>query len=155
MPEFTALRHMMPEFTIALAIGLVMGFVLGYGVRAIISYRHRRQDGDHTFLKLSSSDAHVPAARPVTPVRLPSRFPLPLARRWFRIDGPSKRAGKPLRLKNHEEIVPARQTSPYERGRVGGQVRNNTGPDLISLHVIFWRDRKCARSPICLAASLA
>jgi hypothetical protein len=44
---------------------------------------------------------------------------------------------------------------PYERGRVGGQVRNNTGPDLISLQVILRTDRKCARSPICLAASLA
>jgi hypothetical protein len=34
---------MMPDFTIALAIGLVIGFILGYGVRAIISYRRRRR----------------------------------------------------------------------------------------------------------------
>jgi hypothetical protein len=34
--------YMMPDFTIALAIGLVIGFILGYGVRAIISYRRHR-----------------------------------------------------------------------------------------------------------------
>ena len=30
------LRYMKPDFTIALAIGLVTGFILGYGLRAII-----------------------------------------------------------------------------------------------------------------------
>jgi len=35
--------YMMPDFTIALAIGFVIGFVLGYGLRAIISYRRRRR----------------------------------------------------------------------------------------------------------------
>src|SRR5438128_12016104 len=38
-PRDRALRYMIPEFIIALAIGLVTGFILGYGVRAIISYR--------------------------------------------------------------------------------------------------------------------
>ena len=32
----------MPDFIIALAIGLLIGFILGYGVRAIISYRRHR-----------------------------------------------------------------------------------------------------------------
>src|SRR5215510_3054160 len=31
------------DFTIALAIGLVIGFILGYGVRAIVSYRRHRR----------------------------------------------------------------------------------------------------------------
>src|SRR6516225_547521 len=37
------LRHMVSDFTIALAIGLVIGFILGYGLRAIISYRRHRR----------------------------------------------------------------------------------------------------------------
>jgi len=42
-------RYMMPDFTIALAIGFVIGFVLGYGLRAMISYRRRdAQDDDRT-----------------------------------------------------------------------------------------------------------
>jgi hypothetical protein len=41
-PRDRALGYMMPDFTIALAIGLVIGFILGYGVRAIISYRRHR-----------------------------------------------------------------------------------------------------------------
>src|ERR1700736_1574297 len=41
-PRDRPLGYMMPDFTIALAIGLVIGFILGYGVRAIISYRRHR-----------------------------------------------------------------------------------------------------------------
>jgi hypothetical protein len=51
--------------------------------------------------------------------------------------------------------VPARQTFLRNEGALAGQVRNKTGPDLISLQVILRTDRKCAQSPICLAASLA
>jgi uncharacterized membrane protein (Fun14 family) len=35
-------EYVMPEFKTALAIGLVIGFILGYGVRAIISYLGER-----------------------------------------------------------------------------------------------------------------
>jgi hypothetical protein len=42
-PSHRTLRYMMPDFTIALAIGLVIGFILGYGLRAIISYRRRQR----------------------------------------------------------------------------------------------------------------
>jgi NhaP-type Na+/H+ or K+/H+ antiporter len=41
-PRDRPLGYMMPDFTIALAIGVVIGFILGYGVRAIISYRRHR-----------------------------------------------------------------------------------------------------------------
>jgi hypothetical protein len=41
-PRDRALGYMMPDFTIALAIGLVIGFILGYGVCAIISYRRHQ-----------------------------------------------------------------------------------------------------------------
>jgi hypothetical protein len=43
----SAVRLYVPDFTIALAIGLVIGFILGYGVRAIISYRRRRRARRH------------------------------------------------------------------------------------------------------------
>jgi hypothetical protein len=33
---------MTPGFEIALAIGLVVGFALGYGIRALISYRRHQ-----------------------------------------------------------------------------------------------------------------
>src|SRR5215831_101534 len=39
-------RYMMPDFTIA----LVIGFVLGYGLRAIISYRRRRRARRRSYL---------------------------------------------------------------------------------------------------------
>src|SRR6266487_1111808 len=38
-PHDRTLRYMMPDFTIALAIGLVIGFILGYGPRATPSTR--------------------------------------------------------------------------------------------------------------------
>src|SRR5262249_11796843 len=44
------LRYMMPDFTIALAIGLVIGFITGYGLRAIISYRRRRRARRRSYL---------------------------------------------------------------------------------------------------------
>ena len=70
----------MPEFTIALAIGLLIGFILGYGVRAIISYRrHQRaaQDGDRTSLRSDGTsrgrtgDCGDLAVRRATLARLP------------------------------------------------------------------------------------
>ena len=41
--------------------GLVIGFILGYGVRAIISYRRRpdTQDGNRTFFETSFVERHV------------------------------------------------------------------------------------------------
>jgi hypothetical protein len=56
--------YMMPDFTIALAIGLVIGFILGYGLRAIISYR-RYQRANTTivpFLSLVCLTARPAAA---------------------------------------------------------------------------------------------
>jgi len=41
---------MMPDLTIALAIGLVTGFVLGYGVRALISYRRHLRARRRSYL---------------------------------------------------------------------------------------------------------
>jgi len=41
---------MVPDFTIALAIGLVIGFILGYGLRAIISYRRRQRARRRSYL---------------------------------------------------------------------------------------------------------
>src|SRR5260221_14044302 len=42
-PPHRTLRYMIPDFTIALAIGLVIRVILGYGLRAIISSpRHQR-----------------------------------------------------------------------------------------------------------------
>jgi hypothetical protein len=42
--------YMMPDFTIALAIGLAIGFILGFGLRAIISYRRRRRARRRAYL---------------------------------------------------------------------------------------------------------
>src|SRR5262249_22286183 len=49
---------MMPDFTTALAIGFVIGFILGYGLRAIISYRRRGPARRRSYLRrdLSFSD---------------------------------------------------------------------------------------------------
>jgi hypothetical protein len=49
-PHDRTLRYMMPDFTIALAIGLVIGFILGYGLRAIISYRRHRRARRRSYL---------------------------------------------------------------------------------------------------------
>ena len=75
----------------------------------------------------------------------------------LRVDGWTIESARVSRCasKNHEEIVPSRDRILLAIRHVGERVRNNAGPDLISLQVIFRTDRKCARSPICLAASLA
>ena len=44
------LRSMMPDLTIALAIGLVIRFILGYGVRAIVSYQRRQRARRRSYL---------------------------------------------------------------------------------------------------------
>jgi NhaP-type Na+/H+ or K+/H+ antiporter len=49
-PHHRTLRYMMPDFTIALAIGLVIGFILGYALRAIISYRRHRRARRRSYL---------------------------------------------------------------------------------------------------------
>jgi hypothetical protein len=49
-PDDRTFRHMVSDFTIALAIGLVIGFILGYGLRAIISYRRHRRARRRRFL---------------------------------------------------------------------------------------------------------
>jgi hypothetical protein len=42
--------NMMPEFTIPFVIGLATGFILGYGVRAIISYRRHQRVRRQSYL---------------------------------------------------------------------------------------------------------
>jgi len=65
---------MMPDFTIALAIGFVIGFVLGYGLRAIISYRRRRRARRRSYLSWDLSFSASPAAAPSrSPVMPPQR----------------------------------------------------------------------------------
>src|SRR5205823_11612825 len=49
-PSHRTLRYMVPDFTIALAIWLVIGFILGYGLRAIISYRRRQRARRRSYL---------------------------------------------------------------------------------------------------------
>src|SRR5204863_2236147 len=45
-----SVSSMMPNIIIALAIGLVVGFILGYGVRAVISYRRRLRARRRSYL---------------------------------------------------------------------------------------------------------
>jgi hypothetical protein len=41
---------MMPEFAISLLLVLAIGFILGYGVRAIISHRRRQRARRRSYL---------------------------------------------------------------------------------------------------------
>src|SRR6516164_5469000 len=68
------LRHMVSDFTIALAIGLVIGFILGYGLRAIISYRRHRQRKTAKVLRSSGLVSGTPpgkARRPSSQKEIP------------------------------------------------------------------------------------
>jgi NhaP-type Na+/H+ or K+/H+ antiporter len=49
-PQGRALGYIMLDFTIALAVGLIIGFILGYGVRAIISHRRHQRARRRSYL---------------------------------------------------------------------------------------------------------
>jgi hypothetical protein len=75
---------MMPNILVALAIGLVIGFILGYGARALISYRRRRRARQrYRNWQDSLPLSKVPQAqRPTKPTEVPENLvgrPRPLA----------------------------------------------------------------------------